>query len=125
MELVDEAEGAVAHLAALGLAQGEERPAPDQHRARARRVEAAQKVQQRRLARAGAAHDRDPLARLDVEIDAEEDRDRGRALIGLLQVSAGKNCLTHTAGLRRDSRARRPSSGRGWRRTTAPTPTAP
>src|SRR5437016_4101944 len=124
MELVDEAEGAVAHLAALGLAQGEERPAPDQHRARARRVEPAQKMQQRRLARAGAPHDRDPLARIDVEVDPEKDRDRGRTLIRLLQISAGKDRLTHTAGLRRDSRARRASSGREWRRTTARAPSA-
>src|SRR6267143_5858470 len=124
MELVDEAEGAVAHLAALGLAQGEQRPALDQHRARARRVEPAQKMQQRRLARAGAPHDRDPLARIDVEVDAEEHRDRGGSLISLLQVTTGKYRLTHTAGLRRDSRARRASSGRGWRRTTARAPSA-
>src|SRR2546426_3051283 len=124
MELVDEAEGAVAHLAALGLAQGEQRPAPDEHRAGARRVEPAQKVQQRRLARAGAPHDRDPLARKDVEVDAEEHRDRGGSLISLLQVTTGKNRLTHTAGLRRDSRARRASSGKGWRRTTARAPSA-
>mgnify|MGYP003694099335 CR=1 FL=1 len=72
MELVDEAERAVAHAAALGLGQRRRSAAPStRDLARGRRVEAAQQMQQRALARARSADDRDPLAAAcTVEVDA-------------------------------------------------------
>ena len=65
MKLIDEAERAVAQRAALALAEIDEcrgrRPAP----ARGRPVETAQDLQQRRLARARRADDREALAGRD------------------------------------------------------------
>ena len=49
-------------------------------RAARRLVEAGEDVHQRRLARARRAHDRDELARLDVERDAAQRVDGGLAL---------------------------------------------
>ena len=57
---------------------------------RARRVEPAEQVQQRRLARARAPHDRDALAGVDLEVDAEQHRHRLRPLVGLRQVLCRK-----------------------------------
>ena len=74
MELVDEAQRAVAHAAALRLGQRRERRALDEHLAGGRRVEPAEQVQQRALARARRADDRDALAARNVEIDAQQHR---------------------------------------------------
>ena len=62
VELVDEAERAVAQRAARGVRQRAHLLAGDVDLARGRRVEAAEQVQQRALAGAGRAEDRDGLA---------------------------------------------------------------
>jgi hypothetical protein len=107
VELVDEAQGAVAHAPALRLGQRHERSALDRHLARARRVEPAEEVQQRALARARRADDRDALARRHVQVDAEQHRHVLRAAaVGLLQAPAGEDGgrrrLTHSAAPPRD-----------------------
>ena len=99
MELVDEAERAVAHPAALGLAHGAEGLALDEDRARSGRIQPPEHVEQRRLARAGAAHDGDALAGVDVKVHAVQHLHRRRALVGLAQVPARDDRLIHTAGL--------------------------
>ena len=67
-------ERAIADLAAAALGLRGQRGAVDPHLARGRRVEPAEKVQQRALARAGRADDRDPLSGADGEIDALQHR---------------------------------------------------
>ncbi len=62
MELVDETERTVAQLAALAIGKVRHRLAFDLDLARARRVEPAEDVQQRALAGAGRADDRERLA---------------------------------------------------------------
>ena len=58
-------------------------------RARGRLVERGEDVHQRRLARAGRAHDGDELAGLDVERDAAEGVDGGLALAEAAREVAG------------------------------------
>ena len=76
VELVDEAERAVAHPPALGLAHRAEGLALDRHRARRGRIQAAEDVQQRRFAGAGAPHDGNALAGMYVEVHAVQDLHR-------------------------------------------------
>src|SRR5206468_5746913 len=80
MKLIDEAERAVAHLAALRFGQRRERRALDEHFAAGWRVQSAQQVQQRTLAGAGSADDGDTLARADIEIDAHQHRNVERPI---------------------------------------------
>ena len=62
------------------------------HLARGRRVEPAQQMQQRALAGARRADDRDALAARDGEIDAEQHRHVERAAaIGLGEPAAGEH----------------------------------
>ena len=70
VELVDEAEVAVAPLALLGRAHRREVAPAQHHAALGRRLEAAEQVQQRALARARRADDRERLAGPHAEVDA-------------------------------------------------------
>jgi hypothetical protein len=124
MELVDEAERCVPRQSALGFAHLAQRAALHEHLPRGRRVEAAEQMQQRRLARARATHDGDALAATDLEIDTLQHRHRLRALIGLPQPVAGDHrlALIHSAMPRPDSCAKRSSSDKAspQRRARAP-----
>ena len=62
MELIDEPDRAIAQVAALGVAQPVHGGARDLDRAAGRQIEAAQQLQQRRLARSRRADDGDALA---------------------------------------------------------------
>src|SRR6185436_12788241 len=103
MELVDEAERGVSHPAALHFAHRAERLALDHDAARGRRIEAAEQVEQRRLARARTPDDGDALARPHLETYALQHRHRRGTLVGLLQVLAGDDgrifAVTHIAAL--------------------------
>src|SRR5512139_4153126 len=98
MELVDEAERAVAQLAALGLGD-REGVAPHQgDLPGSRRVETAQEVQQRTLARPRDADDGERLTGTHLEIDAPEHRYIGPTLAeNLAQPGAAQHDLTHSA----------------------------
>ncbi len=72
VELVDEAEAPVAHVAARDLGQRREVGAVDRDAARRRRVEPAEQVQQRALAGTRRADDRDRLGRLNRERHAAQ-----------------------------------------------------
>ena len=68
--------------------------------ARRRLDEPAEHVQQRRLARAGAAEQRDAVARLDLEVDAVERAHRRLALaVDDDDVAAGSDCFARGAGV--------------------------
>ena len=75
MELIDEAERTIAQPAALRVAQRAHRLADDAHLACRRLIEAADELQQRRLARARRADDRDAIALGDGELDAAQHLD--------------------------------------------------
>jgi hypothetical protein len=81
VELVDEAERRVPHRAALGLAHRAEGAAAHVDCATARRIEPAEQMQQRRLARARAPHDGDVLPGPDLEVDAVQHWNRLRSLV--------------------------------------------
>ena len=87
IELEDEADVAAAPVGQLALGQRRQIGARDRDLARGDAVDAGDQVQQRRLARAGRAHQRDELALGHVEVDAVEDLDLLRvALIDLAHV---------------------------------------
>jgi hypothetical protein len=120
MELVDEAERAIAHGAARGFGERGERDAVDEDLTAGRRVEPAEQVQQRALAGARGADDRHALAWRDREIDAEQHGHFERAAaIGLREPAADEHgpcgtrvtrgaafhherCITHSAARRPD-----------------------
>ncbi len=79
-ELEDEADVLAAELRELVVAERRDLGAGDRHGAGRRLVEPREDVHERRLARAGRAHDRDELAALHVERDAAERVDRRRRL---------------------------------------------
>src|SRR3954467_3058815 len=81
MELVDEAERAVAHRTALRFTQAAECRAVDDDLAARGRIEPTEEVQQRALAGAGRADDRDALAALYREIDAQQHRHLQRSAV--------------------------------------------
>ena len=96
MELVDEAKRAIAQLAARSIGQAIDLPPGDRHRSCSRQVQAAEQLQQRGLAGAGRADDRDALAGGDLEIDALEHFDARVALLEVLeQAAAGENEVRH------------------------------
>jgi hypothetical protein len=72
MELVDEAECAVAQLAARLLRQRVNVAAGDAHRPRGRAVQPAENLQQRGLARTGGTNDGDAFAGQHAEVDVLE-----------------------------------------------------
>jgi hypothetical protein len=122
--LEDEPDVPAAHR--VGAA-GIEALAGDLHRPRVTRVQPAEEVQQRRLARARAADDGDDLTRRDVEVDAVEDPPRRAAATVVLDEPAGAHDRVHRARLGRGSRRRagrmaggrrlarrRPRGGEGW-----------
>src|SRR5215471_10537877 len=89
VELVDEAKRPVAHASPIGFRQTLERGSLDQHFASARRVQAAQQMQQRALPRARSANDRYALSRLHGKVDAEQDRYiEWTGVIGLGEIAA-------------------------------------
>ena len=75
MELVDEPERAIAQAAALDVARAAHRLARDADLARGRLVEPAEQLQQRGLARARRADDREPIALRDRELHAPQHLD--------------------------------------------------
>jgi hypothetical protein len=84
VELEDEAEGAVAELAAPCLAEGEHVLAGDGQGAAVRAVEGAEDVEERRLPHPGGPDDGHHLPRPHVEVDAAQDGDvAGRGPIAL------------------------------------------
>ena len=85
IELEDEPERAVAQLVALAFGQVVDPLAVEQHLARFGRVEQAQQVQERALARAAGPHDRDHLAALDLQIDPAQNGDLVLALVIALE----------------------------------------
>ncbi len=96
MELVDEAERAIAQLAARCIRQLADLLPRDRYRARRRQIEAAQQLEQRRLTRAGSADDCDALAGGDLQVDALQDFDARVALLEVLeQAAAGENEVRH------------------------------
>ncbi len=72
VKLVHEPERAIAQAAALDVARAAHRFAGDAHFAGGRLVEPAEQLQQRRLAGAGRADDRDAIALRDPELDAAQ-----------------------------------------------------
>jgi hypothetical protein len=95
VELVDEAERGVAQVAAPGFRQCREVLALQDHRAAARRIEAAEDVQQGRLAGAGSADDGDPFAAADGEVDVVQHLHRIVAFAeGLADAAAGQDRRT-------------------------------
>ncbi len=70
MELVDEAERAVAQLATRLLVERMDVAARDLHEAGRRAIEAAENLEQRGLAGAGRPDDRQPFAGTHVEVHA-------------------------------------------------------
>ena len=72
MELIHEAERAIPNLPPPRLAEACEWLAADGDLAGGGRIQSAEEMEQRALARSGSAHDRDPLARGHVEVDAEQ-----------------------------------------------------
>ena len=107
VELVDEAEMAVAPLALLGRVEGREVAAAEIDAARGRRLEAAEQMQQRALARARRADDGERLAAPDLEVDALQHVDvdaRRAAAFGEALVQAGGD--DHRLGAREPSRRR-------------------
>jgi hypothetical protein len=106
VELVDEAERAVAHPPALRLGQRGERPPLQRDVARARRVEAAEQVKERTLAGSRRADDRDALALAHVEVDGGQHDDVLRPPgVGLREPAARQHArrrVTHSAAPRRD-----------------------
>ena len=91
MELVDEAERAVAQPRRAAASDSVASATPSTLTSPALgSVETAQQMQQRALARPGRADDGDALALRDVEVDAEQHRDVERAAaVGLAQVATG------------------------------------
>ncbi len=89
MELVNEAEVAIAHLAALGLIEAGQVHAGDHHRAFAGQVQAPEQVQQGSLTRARGPDDGDTLACIDPQIEPLEHLHLGRPFrIHLTQIDA-------------------------------------
>src|SRR5690606_2238019 len=71
--LEDEADVAAPPTVAGGTAELLERHLVEEQSARRRRVEQTEQVQQRRLARSRATHDRHVVADLDLEVDRAQD----------------------------------------------------
>ena len=110
MELIDEAERAIAHLAALRFRQRREGRAVDEHFAAGWRIQPAEQMQQRAFSRAGGADDGDALSGVDIEVDAHQDRNVERSgAIRFAQIAArddrhsrAARLVIHSAALRRD-----------------------
>src|SRR5579862_2775 len=99
VKLVHEAERLVAQRAALALAERVDVATRNQHGPGARTVQAAQDLQQRRLAGTGGAHDRQALARRYRERHALQHRQQHRPLTeALVNVARLENRVTHVAG---------------------------
>src|SRR5690348_12697155 len=80
MELIHEAERAVADLALLHLAEGSNVAPFDEHLALRRRIQSTEQMQERALAGAGGADDRYALPFGHIEVHAEQHRHIERAL---------------------------------------------
>jgi hypothetical protein len=92
MELVDEAHGAIPEPPPGRLAERGDFLAIDPDLAGGRVVQAAEQLQQGRLAGARSPDDRDPLAGLDLEVEVLEHGERDGPLPELLaQASAGEH----------------------------------
>ena len=90
--LEDEAERAQPDLGELAVAERVQVAALEEHLARARTVERAEQLEQRRLAGAARALERDELARRDREIDASS---------GAIVTSPRRNVRARRRGARR------------------------
>src|SRR5439155_1632577 len=110
--LEDEAEGAEAQRSELVVAQAREITLLEQHLAAARAVERSEQLEQRRLARATRAFERDELTLGDLEIDSVEGADRGRPALEelrdhlqLVQLTHQSTCRSASAGRSRAARS--------------------
>ncbi len=100
VELVDKSQGAIAEPAALTLPHAVDVPAIDQDLAVAGSIQAAQHVEQCRLARAGAADDGQGFTGRDGQADIRKNTELlPPLLIRLGQVpTLDDRCFTHSAG---------------------------
>jgi len=93
VELEHEADVAAAPVRELAAVHAVQALAFDLDLARRRRVEAADEIEQRGLARARRPHQRDEVALGDVEVDAVQHFDLLRsALVGLGESAGGDQC---------------------------------
>src|SRR4029077_12010626 len=123
VELVDEAERAVAQRAALAFAECMNIAAGDQHLPAARRGDSAEDLQQRRLARARGADDRHALAGRHAQRHALQNRQELGALAeALLHLTRLEYRVTHGAVPRRARCAPRATPDRRWRARTVRRP---
>src|ERR1019366_9490129 len=90
MKLVDEADAAIAQGPALAFRERVNIAPVDLDLAGVRSIEAAENLQQRGLARARGADDREPLAALDLELHTREDLERRRAFTETAPYGAGR-----------------------------------
>ena len=101
VELIDEAQVLVAPAALRGGVHGREIAAGQLHAAGARRIEAAEQVQERALARPRGADDGHGFAARDAEIDAAQDLDIEIAFVeAFAQAAAREHRLIHSAAPR-------------------------
>jgi hypothetical protein len=121
VELVHEAERLVAQPPALGVGERGHRAAENLHLAAGGRIQSAEQVEQRALARARRADDRDHLARRDGHVHAQQHPHRHAGVaVRLLQPAAGEDRLargrlTHSAALPPVAPATHASSDRASR----------
>ena len=98
VELIHEAQGAVAQFAALRFVEVGKIIAQQCDRTGCRGIQSAQKVQKRRFAGTGSADDGDAFSFGDGETDAGEDFDGVTALPeGFAQSFAGQDGFIHSA----------------------------
>src|SRR5690606_26723277 len=125
MKLVDEAERTVAQAATLDVAGLRHGAADDEHLTGGRIVEAAQELQQRRLARARRADDRDAVAARDAEVDAAQHLDLAADVREGLDEPSGLEhraaALIHVVKPPPAACAPRAAPGRTWRAEPAQT----
>ncbi len=124
VELVDEAQAAVAHRALAALGQPDGKLAVHRHRTAGRHVQEAQDMQQRALAGARGADDGDHLAARHGQADVAEHFDaRGAFVVDLDDVvglQRGSRVVSHGAAPGRVAGARRANWDTGSPAATAP-----
>src|SRR5688572_2043496 len=125
MELIDEAERAIAQPASIRIAQRAHRFAGDAHLACRRLIEAANELQQRRLPGARRADDRDAIAFSDRQLDAAQNLDVAADVAERLDEAVcleNRGAVIHNAAPRPAAGARRSTRGRTSQRRRAQAP---